>query len=85
MPAFANTVELSQLVGSGNWIVPRHPERSRFLRVVTLADDQSGAMPPTGHAIAKWQIEALRDWIATGAPIPGGKPIPLTPRGPGPR
>lgn len=85
MPAFADTRELSQLVGSGNWIVPGHPERSRFLGVVTLADNQSGAMPPTGHAIAKWEIEALRDWIATGAPIPAGKPIPLAPRGPGPR
>lgn len=85
MPAFADTPELSRLIGARNWIVPGHPERSRFLRVVTLADNQSGAMPPTGHAIAKHEIEALRDWIATGASIPTGTPIPLTPRGPGPR
>jgi hypothetical protein len=85
MPAFADTRELSSLVGSGNWIVPGHPERSRFLRVVTLADNQQGAMPPTGHAVRKWEIENLRDWIASGAPIPAGKSITLTPRGPGPR
>lgn len=85
MPAFADTQELSKLIGARSWIVPGHPERSRFLHVVTLADDQSGAMPPTGHAIAKQDIEALRDWIATGASIPPGKPIALTPRGHGPR
>lgn len=85
MPAFADSRELARLVGPRNWIVPGHPERSRFLRVVTLADNQAGAMPPTGHAIVKWEVEALRDWIAMGASIPAGQPVPLTPRGPGPR
>lgn len=85
MPAFADTRELTQLVGPGKWIVPGHPEQSRFLLAVTLADNQAGAMPPTGHAIAKWEIEALRDWIAAGASVPAGEPTPLVPRGPGPR
>jgi len=85
MPSFADTGELSKLIGIGNWIVPGHPERSRFLHVVTLADNQAGAMPPTGHAIAKSEIDTLREWISAGAAVPAGKPVPLIPKGPGPR
>jgi hypothetical protein len=85
MPPFPNTGELARLIGPKNWIVPGHPERSRFLLVVKLADEAAGAMPPTGHAISRPEIEALRDWIAVGAPVPQGEPIALAPRGPGPR
>ena len=60
MPAFSDTRALARLIGPANWIVPGHPERSRFFHVVTLADGQSGAMPPTGHAISRTETARLR-------------------------
>ena len=84
MPAFTDTRALTRLIGPGNWIVPGHPERSRFFQVVTLADAQPGAMPPTGHAISKAEVEKLRAWIAGGAPVPKGVPLVLVARGEGP-
>ncbi|MDR3403704.1 MAG: hypothetical protein P4L99_14495 [Chthoniobacter sp.] len=85
MPAFPDTRALARLIGPNNWIVPGHPERSRFLRAVTAADEQPGAMPPTGHAIAKSEVEELRAWIAGGAPVPEGAPAEIVARGEGPR
>lgn len=85
MPAFSDTRALSRLIGPLNWIVPRQPERSRFFQVVTFPDDHPGAMPPTGHAISKPEVEKLRAWIIAGAPLPAGEPITFTPRGEGPR
>ncbi len=84
MPAFTDTRALARLTGPANWIVPGHPERSRFFQVVTFADKQPGAMPPTGHAISRSDAAALRAWIMAGAPVPDGAPIVLTPRGEGP-
>ena len=84
MPAFPDTRALARLIGPANWIVPGHPERSRLFHVVTLADGQSGAMPPTGHAISKSEIARLRAWIAAGAPLPESAPVVLTARGEGP-
>lgn len=85
MPAFPDTRALARLIGPANWIVPGHPERSRLFHIVTLADGQSGAMPPTGHAISRTEVEAMRAWIAAGAPVPEGAPVVLTARGEGPR
>ena len=85
MPAFPDTRALARLRGPANWIVPGHPERSRFFLVVTAPDDQPGAMPPTGHAISRAEVEAVRAWIAAGAPVPEGAPVSLVARGEGPR
>lgn len=85
MPAFTDTRSLGKLIGTPNWIVPGHPEQSRFFQVVMLADEQPGAMPPTGHAISPSEVAVLRAWIAAGAPLPEGAPVILTPRGPGQR
>ncbi len=85
MPAFNDTEALSRLIGANNWIVPGHPERSRFFQVVTFSDQQPGAMPPTGHAIAKAEVDALRVWIVAGAPLPEGAPVELRPKGEAPR
>lgn len=85
MPALADTRSLAGLIGPANWIVPGHPERSRFFQVVTLTDAQPGAMPPTGHAISAAEVEKLRAWIVAGAPVPAGAPVALLPRGEGPR
>jgi mono/diheme cytochrome c family protein len=84
MFALTNTRELGSLIGPGKLIVPGRPEESRFFKVVTLADDESGAMPPTGHAIGKRHVEALRKWIEAGAPVPA-QPHPMKPRGEAPR
>ena len=84
MPAFPDTRALARLIGPANWIVPGHPERSRLFQVVTLADEQPGAMPPTGHAISKAEVAKLRAWIAAGAPLPMGVPVVLVARGEGP-
>lgn len=85
MPPIHSTAALSRLIGPGNWIVPGHPEQSRFFQVVTFTDSVPGAMPPTGHAIPRRDIEVLRAWIAAGAPVPGGPETALQPRGPRPR
>lgn len=84
MPALTDTKVLATLIGPGKLIVPGQPERSRFFQVVTLLDDQPGVMPPTGHAISKREIESLRAWIQSGAPLPAEN-VALRPRGPGPR
>lgn len=39
-------------------------------------------MPPTGHAISKPEVESLRAWIQSGAPVPA-QDIALEPRGTG--
>lgn len=79
MPAFTDTAALARL--KGTWIIPGQPERSRLLQVVTLTDQQPGAMPPTGHAIAKADVEKIRAWIQAGAPLPEGAPVVLQPTG----
>lgn len=85
MPAFDSTRSLAKLTGPANWIVPGKPESSRFFHVVTFADEIPMAMPPSGHAISRPEIETLRAWIRAGAPIPEGRNIRLRPQGPLPR
>jgi len=85
MPAFTDTHALARLMGPGGWIVRGSPEQSRLFQVVTLADSQTGAMPPTGHAIAPADVATLRAWIAAGAPLPKDPPIALRQQGDGPR
>jgi mono/diheme cytochrome c family protein len=84
MFALTSTRELGSLIGPGKLIVPGKPEQSRFFKVVTFSDNEEGAMPPTGHAIGKRHIEALRKWIEAGAPVPA-QPHPMKPRGEAPR
>lgn len=83
MPPISNTHALTKLVGT-SWIVPGKPELSRFFQVVIFPDTVPGAMPPSGHAISKRDVQILRDWISTGAKVPA-RNITLHPRGPLPR
>lgn len=85
MPPFGDSRELAALVGAGKWISPGHPEASRFLQVVTLNDTQTGAMPPTGHALSEGDTDQLRTWIASGAPIPRDTVTSFIPKGSPPR
>ena len=84
MPAVADLDSLRALRGEGGLIVPGRPEASRFFTVVTLSDTQPGAMPPTGHAMTRAEVEVLRAWIVQGAALPPGN-RPLRPRGEPPR
>ncbi len=83
MPPINDTHALSKLIGK-HWIVPGKPEMSRFFQVVIFPDTIPGAMPPTGHAITKKDIETLRTWIKAGAKVPQQN-IQFTPRGEMPR
>ncbi len=70
MPSLTDTKALAGLIGPNKLIVPGKPEKSRFYVVVTLADNQAGAMPPTGHAMSTREVATLREWIQLGAPLP---------------
>ncbi len=83
MPPINDTHALTKLVGT-SWIVPGKPEMSRFFQVVTFPDTIPGAMPPSGHAISKRDVQILRDWINAGARVPAHN-ITLHPQGPLPR
>lgn len=85
MPSIHDSHALVSLIGSGKWVVPGKPEQSRFFQVVTFPDQVPGAMPPTGHAISKQDVAALRQWITAGAKVPPGPTIQFTPRGEMPR
>lgn len=85
MPPIHDSESLRNLITAGGWIVPGRPESSRFFQVVTFPDEIPGAMPPTGHAISRRDVETLRSWIQSGAAVPGGKVIRFTPRGELPR
>jgi mono/diheme cytochrome c family protein len=85
MPPIATSHSLAKLIGPGNWIVPGQPDQSRFFQVVTFADEIPGAMPPTGHAISREEVQILRDWIQRGAPMPEGPSLHFQPRGENPR
>lgn len=85
MPPINDTRALRNLASSPQWIVPRQPEKSRFYQVVVFPDNVPGAMPPTGHAISKREIQVLHDWIKAGALVPAGKTQKLAPRGELPR
>ncbi len=84
MPAVTSTRDLARLVGPANWIVPGHPEKSRFYVVAMMPDTAWGAMPPTGHAISGKEAKVLRQWILAGAKVPAAN-LPLKPRGELPR
>jgi len=83
MPPINDTHALAKLIGN-HWIVPGKPQSSRFFQVVTFPDQAPGAMPPTGHAISKKDVETLRAWIQSGAALPKTntalKPVGPTPR-----
>ncbi|MFT4549446.1 MAG: mono/diheme cytochrome c family protein [Verrucomicrobiales bacterium] len=57
---------------SAGLIVPGSPETSRLYTKIKLADQDPGAMPPTGHALTDAQLKMIRTWIAQGAEWPSG-------------
>lgn len=85
MPSIESSRALARLVGNGKWIVPGHPEMSRFYQVVVFPDEVPGAMPPTGHAISGKDAAVLKKWIMDGARLPSGPEIHFSPLGQMPR
>lgn len=85
MPPINDLPALRKLASSPQWIVPGQPEKSRFYQVVVFPDNVPGAMPPTGHAISKREIQVLHDWIRAGATVPASRARKLSPRGDLPR
>ncbi len=83
MPPINDTHALAKLIGS-HWIAPGKPQASRFFQVVTLSDEIPGAMPPSGHAISRKDIQVLRSWIKDGARLPTNN-VKFIPLGPLPR
>ncbi|MDA7916224.1 PSD1 and planctomycete cytochrome C domain-containing protein [Verrucomicrobia bacterium] len=52
-------------------IIPRHPESSLLMRMVTSKDEDE-RMPPKGEGLAAPEMELLRTWIQEGAKWPDG-------------
>src|SRR5262245_19546556 len=63
----------SMLAGGerGPALEPGDPARSRLYRVAAHLENPS--MPP-GKELPDWQLEVLKRWIGTGAPVPAGGP-----------
>ena len=56
----------------GVFIVPGHPEKSRFLTHVTSSHASVIAMPPVGETLTSDEAAILSRWIKQGASWPAG-------------
>lgn len=54
----------------GPAVAPGKPGESELLRRVALGKGDDGVMPARGEPLTKAQVEALRAWVAAGAPWP---------------
>lgn len=75
-----NRASVFQKHGGEALIIPGNAEKSKVLRVISLRDEDPGAMPPTGHALASDEIALIKTWIAQGAPWPNDERGHLKPR-----
>ena len=58
-------------------VVPGKPGESRLFEVISGAEP---TMPKAGDRLDPVQVEAVRAWIADGAPWPGGRTLRIDPR-----
>lgn len=65
----------------GVLVLPGDPEESALYRKLTGTPICGAAMPPTGR-LPKGAAEAVRAWIAAGAPVDGKISTPLPPEAP---
>ncbi len=63
---------------SGTSLVPGDPDASLLIERICLEEDHDDLMPPKGGPLDADRIEAIRAWVADGAPWPEG--ITLAPR-----
>jgi formylglycine-generating enzyme required for sulfatase activity len=70
--AAAGDLRLHERSAAMKAIVPGQPQASKLYTSLELPPNQRGAMPPGGPQLPKEQREAIRQWIAAGAPWPEG-------------
>ena len=70
---------LHQGGASGPAVLPTQTEDSLLIQRVQATDPEQ-RMPPEGAPLTPAQIQALRDWIAAGAPSPQGEVADEDPR-----
>ena len=64
------TRKLAFTAGEGGpFIIPKHPEASKFYQVLKLKDGKE-AMPPAKHRMSKEEREIIYRWIEEGADWP---------------
>jgi uncharacterized membrane protein len=71
--SFASREEAVKSGALGVFIVPEHPERSRFLTHLTSTHSSVKAMPPVGETLTPEETALLSRWISQGAHWPAGK------------
>lgn len=52
----------------GAVLTPGKPEAGSLMKMVTLPDGHDDRMPPKGARLSEAQVDAIRRWIAAGAP-----------------
>lgn len=60
---------------SGAAVVPGQPNRSPLLTLAMLPEDNWDRMPPEGPPLNEDELDALRQWIAAGAPDQDGRAV----------
>ncbi|SVD14692.1 uncharacterized protein METZ01_LOCUS367546, partial [marine metagenome] len=60
-------------------VIPRKPADSELVYRVTT-QDLDERMPPEGAPLKPNEIAAIKEWIATGAPVPKGETAEADPR-----
>jgi uncharacterized membrane protein len=71
--SFANQEAAVKTGTLGVFIVPGHPERSRFITHLTSAHSSLKAMPPVGETLTSEETALLSRWISQGAVWPTGE------------
>lgn len=66
------SLETAADVESSGFVVPGDPEASHLLEVVTSHAGKRPAMPKDADPLTDGEVEAIRRWIASGAPWPAG-------------
>ncbi|MBL9144294.1 MAG: PSD1 domain-containing protein [Verrucomicrobiaceae bacterium] len=64
--------------GKHSAVTPGHSDTSGLLQRV-LSTDPDEQMPPEGARLTASQIDALRQWIDSGAKVPNNEPVPKSP------
>jgi len=70
--SLASRAEAVQTGALGVFIIPGHPEKSRFITHVSGLHASVTAMPPVGEVLTADETALIQRWIAQGAEWPAG-------------
>jgi len=56
----------------GGYLLPKQPEESYLLEVITSQNSNPPAMPKAGQPLSKTQVQLIRQWVTEGATWPEG-------------